>query len=263
MVKPAGDSGGSAGSRRPPGAAAAYRARASQAVARDTRRSRQLDWQATRRPAWVMWVSAVCTALLVLAVVALSQSDRTSRVPLPMGDQLGPIGMEGREYQQFADRQLASMQGEEPRWALITPDAPWDAGGLKAALGDVPGRVSTLLVGPNVQWVLPEPVAGHTRAEVFDRALADLSAKAGLRPGDPRRVVVNGVLIRATPDVLRGVDAKTGVRLVEPADPGAIYGRMGVRADVPPQDAAPDVGGSVDLDGVLRTGGQNQYSGAL
>lgn len=206
------------------------------AIPRDKRRARDLDWQDTRLPGWVAVLSAVCTGILLVTIIGLSQSDRVSRPPLPMGDQLGPIGMPVQDYDSFARRQLAEATGSAPRWALVTPTRPWTLPQLDRALADTPARVSTLYIGPSNQQVLPEPSRGITRAQLFASAFAQAAAGAGVPKGSPD-IRVTGVLVWAAPDVLRGIARAPGVQTVEPTDPAAVYGRIGIRPLVDPEEA--------------------------
>lgn len=207
-----------------------YQNRASRTVPVNRRRQRAWEWEDTRRPAWVAWVSILCIIALLVGVLALSTSDRVSAPQNINGDQLGPFDVATqREYEVQADTALDAMEGDAPRWALLTPKTAVQPTALSPLVDDPQMRVSVLLVGP-VQWVLPEPARGQQRIDVLRNAENTMAAGAGLRPQDIR---VEGVLIRARPQELRALRQRPEVLAVEPADPGAVYGRIGLRPSTP------------------------------
>lgn len=211
------------------------RFRSAEQIPADRRTRRRLEWEDTRRPAWVMWLSVACLVALVVAVIALSNSDRMSRPGAVNGDALGPeTGESTEDYLARAADALAAATGDEPRWALVSPDGPADVAALTAVFTDQPDlRVSTLLAG-NVQWTLPEPAVGHRREDVFTLARHRVAASAGV-PDTDGALGITGVIVRGTPDQLRAVASTPGVRGVEPLPPDAVYGRFGSRPlDVPP-----------------------------
>lgn len=212
-----------------------FKNRLSQSVPADKKRSRQLDWEDTRKPAWVAWLSVLCVIAILVGVLALSGSDRTSAPQNINGDRLGPYDVATtEEYEQQAADAMAAMEGDAPRWALVTPREPMQPRELAGALQSPKLRVSTLLVGP-IQWVTPEPAAGQRRADVLRQAEESMAVAAGLRPSDIR---ADGVLVYGAPEELKAVDESPDVRAVEPAHPGAVYGRMGVRPVVSPEVGA-------------------------
>lgn len=223
------------------GRRSAYRSAAT--IPADRKRRRRLEWEDTRRPAWVMWLSVVCLLALVATVIALSNSERMSRPTTVNGDMVGPETDETPDaYLARAAQTLDGATGPEPRWALVTPTGPADVPDLTAMFTDQPDlRVSTLLAG-NVQWPLPEPAVGRRREDVFAAASERFGASAGIP--DPRSTpVITGVIVRGTPDHLRAVASSPGVRGVEVLPADAVYGRFGMRPleDVP---AAADVASS-------------------
>ena len=202
-----------------------FSARQSAAVPADRARQRELDWEDTRRPWWVGVIALLCVIVLLAGLVVLSQSSRTSAPTLTNGDQLGPFE---ENYPAVADAAFAAMEGDEPRWALVTPAEPQTADELTrmfTGLGSDQLRVSTLLLGP-ISMPIAEPAAGMTRLDVFNAVANQLAGALGGRPTDVR---FEGVLVRATPDVLREIKSRPGVQLVEPAAVGAAYGRIGLR----------------------------------
>ena len=66
------------------------RFRSAEQIPADKRTRRRLEWEDTRRPAWVMWLSVACLITLVVTVIALSNSDRMSQATAINGDVLGP-----------------------------------------------------------------------------------------------------------------------------------------------------------------------------
>lgn len=213
-----------------------FRTRQSQSFAVNKKRRRELDWEDTRKPAWVAWVSILCIIALFVAVLALSQSDRISKPQNINGDQLGPYDLSRVEYDREAEKLIGEMQGDQPRWALVSPDKAVNSKELTAMFKGMDSlRVSTLLLGP-IQWKLAEPAMGKTREDVFQQAVGIMSKGSGIRAQDIR---FDGVLVHGTPQELRELDNKPGVFAVEPAHPEAVYGRIGVRPLTPPEDAAP------------------------
>ncbi|HIW96527.1 MAG TPA: hypothetical protein H9867_08640 [Candidatus Corynebacterium gallistercoris] len=203
-----------------------YKHRAPQHVKKNRKRTRELDWQDTRVPAWVAWLSVLCLIALFAGVLALSTSDRTAKPMNINGDQLGPIGMTVEEYDGFAHEQLVAAQGTQERWALVSPppDQPWDQQELSDLVRGLDARVSTFYFGPAASIPAAEPAAGHTRADVVERIFATAAAQDGVAP---EQVRCDGLLVYATPEVLRELEPR--VFAVEPAHPEAVYGLMGIR----------------------------------
>lgn len=209
---------------------AGYQIRRSRKIQRDKKRFRQLDWEDTRRPAWVAWLSLVCLLVMFLGVLALSTSDRTSKPQPVNGDTLGPFGVSGVEYQREADEKLAQADGDGPRWALVSPELEWSAEELTDLLRGFDSRVSTLLYGPGVQIPVPEPAVGHTRRDVIDLAAQELS-RASQNTISPDEVRFSGVIVYAPLAALRELrDSSPLVFAVEPAADGAVLARMGIRS---------------------------------
>ena len=124
--------------------------RSPQVVKPNRARQRELDWEDTRRPAWVAWLGGICAIALLVGITVMAQSDRTSKPMHINGDQLGPFYMSDQAYEQHSRELLDEAEGDEPRWALVSPDK---AMGPKdfAKVFDIPHadrvRVSTLLIG--------------------------------------------------------------------------------------------------------------------
>lgn len=215
------------------------RFRSAEQIPVDKRTRRRLEWEDTRRPAWVMWLSVACLIALLVTVIALSNSDRMSQATAINGDVLGPeTGESTGDYLARAGEALAATTGDAPRWALVSPDGPADVAALTAVFTDQPGlRVSTLLAG-GVQWALPEPSVGHRREDVFAQARHRVAASAGI-PDTDEALGITGVIVHGTPAELHSLASTPGVRAVEPLPADAVYGRFGMRPleDTPP--AAP------------------------
>lgn len=213
---------------------------AAEKIPADRRTRRRLEWQDTRRPAWVMWLSVLCVLALVVTVIALSNSDRMSRPTAVNGDSLGPET--GESLDDYATRAAATLAGTDAaRWALVTPDAPVDTAGLTALFLPSAGvddlRVSTLLVG-GVQWAVPEPAVGRRREDVFT-AVRDRAAVSAGVPATDVSLSVAGVLVHAPTAVLRDLASTPGVRAVEALPADAVYGRFAVRPAYSTPQAAP------------------------
>ncbi|WP_438880060.1 hypothetical protein, partial [Bacillus cereus group sp. Bce020] len=65
------------------------------------------------------------------------------------GDQLGPLDVSAQQYAGYAKEQLDKATGDEPRWALVSPDPNhwWTADQHTEILKGVDARVSTLYLG--------------------------------------------------------------------------------------------------------------------
>ena len=198
--------------------------RSPQVVKPNRARQRELDWEDTRRPAWVAWLGGLCAIALLVGIMVMAQSDRTSKPMHINGDQLGPFYMSDQAYEEHSRQLLNEAEGNEPRWALVSPAtamAPKDF----AKVFDIPHadrvRVSTLLIGPVVQRPIPEPAAGLRREDVFTIATEGLEGE---------KVAINGALVYAAPAELKAIAENPKVMAVEPAPVDAAYGRMGIRA---------------------------------
>lgn len=203
-----------------------YRNRSPQHVRADRKRQRELDWEDTRLPAWVAWVSVLCLIVLFLGFIMLANSDRTNKPMNVNGDQLGPLDVSAQQYAGYAKEQLDKATGDEPRWALVSPDPNhwWTVDQLTEILKGVDARVSTFYLGPGTQRAVAEPAVGHTRADVIRQVAEGVAQRAQIPVSDVR---FDGVLVYATPSVLRELAKK--VYAVEPAHPDAAYGRIGIR----------------------------------
>lgn len=212
------------------------RFRSAEQIPADKRTRRRLEWEDTRRPAWVMWLSVACLIALLVTVIALSNSDRMSQATAINGDVLGPeTGESTGDYLARAGEALAATTGDAPRWALVSPDGPADVAALTAVFTDQPAlRVSTLLAG-GVQWALPEPSLGHRREDVFAQARHRVAGSAGI-PDTDKALGITGVIVHGTPAELHSLASTPGVRAVEPLPADAVYGRFGMR---PLEDTAP------------------------
>lgn len=200
-----------------------YAKRSPQVIRRNKKRVRELEWQDTRRPAWVAWVSGLCLIIIVVSLILLSFSDRVSKPMNINGDQLGPIDVQGQQYEAQARAELANMTGEQPRWALMSTQDRWNMQELADTLRGFDGRVSTLYFGPGSQWEIPEPSTGHTRLDTLTDA-AQIWAKRAQVPVE--QITVSSVLVYGTPAQLQDLGSRA---VVEPAPVGATYGRIGIR----------------------------------
>ncbi|WP_420100015.1 hypothetical protein [Corynebacterium sp.] len=214
---------------------AASGARPSRRIAPDRKVRRRREWEDTRRPAWVMWLSVACLVCLAVTVIALAGSERMSRPQAINGDALGPDNSETLDG--YLDRAAASVQDAVDdtgdgqgagRWALVTPVAPSGPDALAEIFGGMSDlRVSTLLFG-NSRWEIPEPADGHRRADVFTTARDQVAVSAGTAQDDPALDAL-GVLVHGTPDDLADLADRPGVLAVEALPADAAYGRFGVR----------------------------------
>lgn len=237
---------------------------ARQAAGRARAAARQGRHRAEPRPdaATVAWpvalLALLCVIALVVAVVALSGSDRTNR-PSPInGDQLGPAPVETvDQYVTRADAALDAIDDAEPHWALVSLLPARSPSEAAAAVDGIAGlRVATMIVGSTGIRDIPEPVAGATRADVLTREY-DAYLRALTLPEAVAAPEVTGLVVRATADRLREIRGRDGVAAVEPLPADAVAGRFGIRpltaghdafaeslpeALVPPAPEEPDAG---------------------
>ncbi len=184
----------------------------------------------TDRPDTIRKVLAVLAviALLVLLVVA-SFDDRTAKPMPPNGDMLGmDAGETLAEYRERAAGTLAAAPADEEAFALVTftgPLAPVEAARVLAPVG----RVNALIVDLASPFDLPEPVAGETRVDVFERQLGRIGDSLAGIGNVPTPEEFDAVVVWETGDVLREVAAAEPVAAVEVLPPDAAWGRFGVR----------------------------------
>lgn len=208
---------------------------AAEAIPANKRMRRKLEWEDTRRPAWVMWLSMLCLVLLFVSIFALANSVRMSRPTAINGDMLGPQNGESIDaYATRAAATIADVSDDQPRWALLSPEEPADVAALSAIFTDHPElRVSTLLAG-GLQWQVPEPAVGLRREDVF-AAVRDRMSATAFFPDGSGELRITGVIVRGTPVQLAALAATPHVKAVEALPPDAVYGRFGMR----PIDAIP------------------------
>lgn len=207
--------------------------RPSRRIAPDRKARRRREWEDTRRPAWVMWLSVVCLVCLAVTVIALASSERMSRPQAINGDVLGPDNSETvDEYLTRAAESVQDAESAEPadaaRWALVSPVEPADPDELAEIFSGMSAlRVSTLLSAES-RWEIPEPADGHRREDVFAATREQVAASAGVGLDDPTLDVL-GVLVHGTPAELQELSDRPGVLAVEALPPDAAYGRFGLR----------------------------------
>ncbi|QGU04985.1 hypothetical protein [Corynebacterium comes] len=170
----------------------------------------------------------------ILAIVALAGAlvlafldDATHKPVAPQGDMLGTeSGEPFSSYVGRADRSLADA--DQSAYALITFAQPLTPAEAESVLTGI-GRVNAMIVALASPFALPEPIAGETRADVFQRELdriADSLAGVGDVPVPER---IDAVVVRDTGDVLRAVAGAPEIAAVEVLPPDAAWGRFGVR----------------------------------
>jgi hypothetical protein len=179
--------------------------------------------------------------LAVFAVVALAGvlvfaflDDATHKPVAPQGDMLGmDSGESFGDYAARAQDSLLDAPADQPAFALLTftePLAPAEAADVLEPLG----RVNAMIIALAAPFDLPEPVAGETREDVFQRQL-DRIAHSLSGVGDvpvPERI--DAVVAYDTGEVLREVAEAPGIVTVEVLPPDAAWGRFGVRPVSPP-----------------------------
>lgn len=191
-------------------------------------------------------LAAVIVAVLVaLGVVVFAYNDDATGRPVAEinGDMLGMDPEESfGKYQRRAAESLAAAPAGEEVFGLITfteplasPEADRVTDGLR--------RVNAMIIGMSAPYGSPEPTAGETRTDVFDRQfsrIADSLEGVGDVPVPER---MTAVIAYDDGEALRSVAEDADVAAVETLPPDAAWGRFGVRpVQVPGVDPAELVG---------------------
>lgn len=224
-------------------------------------------------------IAIVCVLGLAVALVMMSGSDRVNAPMNVNGDVVGAES--GEPLEDYAARAAESLRTPPPladgseasdsdrHWALVSFDPPADAETAAAAVGGIDGlRVGTMYVGQIVSRSLPEPIAGETRADVFERELELLRRSAGPVVQGTEGAGLTGLLVRGTLEQLRSIEGRPGVAAVEALAADAAIGRFGVRPlplpdpgpapipeGAPEPDGAPAPDGAAEPDGAPEPGG--------
>lgn len=192
-------------------------------------------------------LAAVIVAVLVaLGVVVFAYNDDATDRPAAEinGDMVGMDPEESfGEYRRRAAESLAAAPAEEEVFGLITfarpltgPEADRVTDGLR--------RVNAMIIGMSAPYALPEPVAGETRTEVFDRQLDRIAGSLEGVGDVPAPERMTAVIAYDDGDALRTVAEDADVAAVETLPPDAAWGRFGVRpVQAPGVDPAELVGG--------------------
>lgn len=174
-------------------------------------------------------VALLAILALVVVVAILSFSDRTAKPMQLNGDMLGQDNTETSvEYSQRASESLENAAVGEEAYSLVTftqPLSPSEASNLLEGVGRVNAMV--MLSAPAMD--LPEPIAGETREDVFNRQIklvdAQLSGIGNVRaPGE-----LNGVVVWDIPQKVRVLSESSLVYSVETLPPDAAWGSFGIR----------------------------------
>lgn len=178
---------------------------------------------------WRKVIAVVCGVALIAVVLVLTQSDRTAKPMNINGDTLGQdSGEELPRYVARAEDSLAAAPGDQPAFGMITFEEPLAPDAAEAALTDL-ARVNAMVMLSASAISIPEPVAGETRKDVFNRQLDRIDhGLAGIgNITAPREI--NGVVARDDGDAFRSVAGNPDVLAVEVLPPDASWGRIGVR----------------------------------
>ena len=92
-----------------------YQGRNPQRLKANKKRQRQLDWEDTRRPAWVAWLSGICLIAMGFGVIAMSASDLTAKPPNINGDQLGAFDGTPAQLNRVLKSHACDKRGGESR----------------------------------------------------------------------------------------------------------------------------------------------------
>lgn len=175
-------------------------------------------------------IIAVAALLLLLGVIiALSFSDRTAKPMAINGDVLGRDSGEPLEdYIARAEDSLEAAPSDENAFAMVTFPTALGPADASATLEDI-GRVNAMILLSAAPISLPEPVAGETREDVFNRHLDRLQRSfEGIGEiSAPREI--NSVLVWDDGAALRDLSTDPAVMSVEVLPPDAGWGHFGVR----------------------------------
>lgn len=174
-------------------------------------------------------VALLALLILVIAVVALSFSDRTNKPMAINGDVLGQDSSESLE--QYVDRAAASVAqtpADDNAFALVTFSPALDPADAAGAVDDIE-RVNAMVMLSAAPMGLPEPVAGETRADVFDRQVDRLRRSLDGIGNVQAPEVINGVIVWDDGEALRALAQVPGVLAVEALPVDAGWGHFGVR----------------------------------
>ena len=174
-------------------------------------------------------LAVVALLLLVGVIAALSFSDRTAKPMAINGDVVGrDSGEPLDDYIARAEASLEEAPAGENAFALVTFTTALGSADASAVLEDI-GRVNAMILLSAAPISLPEPVAGETREDVFDRHLDRLqrSVEGIGEISTPREI--NSVLVWDDGDALRDLSTDPAVLAVEVLPPDAGWGHFGVR----------------------------------
>jgi hypothetical protein len=197
-------------------------------------------------------ISAAALVAMLIAGVVVAGLCHTPRAALPDTDHLGPDpGASVAGYLTHA-RDTVTTRDDRPRWALAsftTEPTPAQAADLASEVRvaqviyrvplnrvqtpitvvDVPAGRAALLDSAAVaasHVLLDAPVDDPRGRVVADVASQRLRADCGC---------VVGLVVRGTPELLRALAARPGVRVVEALPPDAVAGHFGVTPLLPSQ----------------------------
>ena len=175
-----------------------------------------------RRRTAALMLLAVLALVVVLAFGLFGTQPRTAL----QGDQLGPDGAEtAAAYRERAEASLA--QADQPAYALVDFHEPLTPQDVSDALQPVE-RMDAIVVGLAAPIVVPEPVAGATRADVIDSVL-DRVAEQARDLGEETPAKVDAVVVYSAGNQLRALANDPQVDTVEVAPEDAAWGSFGVR----------------------------------
>ena len=166
--------------------------------------------------------------IVLVVAIALGRLSASKADPIA-GDRLGPET--GESTSDYAARAAATLDEgpDEPRWALISLDAPIT---VEQALATAEGaRISQVLFrAPNPDGMLVF-LSVPDNAEAVRRAPA--SPPRPTRRSPPTCACVAALLVRADPSTLRTLATHPGVSAVEALPADAVYGRFAIGAPRP------------------------------
>lgn len=170
-------------------------------------------------------------ALVVLAGVLVFAffDDATHRPVPPQGDMLGADS--GESFTAYAARAEASLidaPADQRAFSLLTFTQALTPAEAAEVLEPV-GRVNAMVIALAAPFDLPEPIAGETREDVFQRQLDRIADSLAGVGNVPVPELIDAVVVYDTGEVLRQVAADPAILTAEVLPPDAAWGRFGLR----------------------------------
>lgn len=172
-------------------------------------------------------IAALVLLCLVIAaaVFGLSRSDRTAKPMAINGDTIGRDASETlSDYQARSAAELAALGDDDTVYALVSFSEPLSAAQAAGLISGVPlTRVNALVFDGSKEIALPEPTAQRSREDVFADWLRRVHAAGIDVPG------IDGLIVYDRVGTIKMLAGRSGILAIQPAPPGAVWGRIGIQ----------------------------------